>query len=82
MSNPNIFVFAPVADSDECHKQLENYGCELEMGKAGWHTPQGDNEEAMIEIAKNADALMGTSIRSSPISRSIKESHPNKRVVA
>ena len=82
MSNPNIFVFAPVADSDECHKQLENYGCELEMGKAGWHTPQGDNEEAMIEIAKNADALMGTSIRSSPISRSIMEANPNLRVVA
>ena len=82
MSDPKIFIFAPVDQADECHQKLEKYGCELLKGQAGWHSPQGDNEQDMVAMAKEADALMGTSIRSSPITRSIMESSPNLRVVA
>lgn len=82
MNNPKIFVFAPVEQADECHQKLEKYGCNLSMGQAGWHSPQGDNERDMIEMAKDANALMGTSIRSSPITRKIMETSPNLRVVA
>ena len=54
MNNPKIFVFAPVEQADECHQKLEKYGCNLSMGQAGWHSPQGDNERDMIEMAKDA----------------------------
>ena len=82
MSDPKVFIFAPVDQADECHQKLEKYGCELSMGQAGWHSPQGDNEQDMIKMAREANALMGTSIRSSPITKSIMESSPNLRVVA
>ncbi|MBK19563.1 MAG: hypothetical protein CMM52_12080 [Rhodospirillaceae bacterium] len=82
MSDPKVFIFAPVDEEAECHTKLEKYGCGLSMGQAGWHSPQGDNEQDMIEMAKDAEALMGTSIRSSPITRNILESSPNLRVVA
>ena len=82
MSDPKVFIFAPVDQADECHQKLEKFGCELSMGQAGWHSPQGDNEQDMIKMAQEANALMGTSIRSSPITKSIMESSPNLRVVA
>ena len=82
MTNPKIFVFAPADTDDENHRKLEKYGCELTIGQAGWHSPQGDNEEEMIGHAQHAQALMGTSIRSSPITRRILQANPNLRIVA
>ena len=65
MANPKIFVFAPADESGENHPRLESYGCELVLGEANWHTPEGNNEDEMISMARDAHALMGTSIRSS-----------------
>jgi phosphoglycerate dehydrogenase-like enzyme len=61
---------------------LEDAGCEIVYGKASWHTPQGDNEDEMCEMAKGADALTGGSIRSSPITGKIMESAPELRIIA
>src|SRR5690242_418797 len=78
-----IFIFAPADDTGECHRQLEDAGCELVLGGASWHTPKGNNEDQMRELAKGAVAMMGTSIRSSPITRKIMESAgPDLRIVA
>lgn len=82
MSNPKIFVFAPADDTGESHARLERYGCELLLGDANWHTPQGNNEDEMIHFAEDAHALMGTSIRSSPITRRVMEASPELRIVA
>lgn len=78
-----IFIFAPADDTGECHKQLEAAGCKLVLGGASWHTPKGNNEAQMCEMAKGAVAMMGTSIRSSPITRKIMEAAgPNLRIIA
>jgi len=82
MANAKVFIFAPADETGETHRQLEQAGCELTLGKAGWHTPQGNNEEEMRELARNADALAGTSIRSSPITRGIMEASDKLRIVA
>ncbi len=82
MSKSKIFIFAPVEGDGENHRKLEKYGCELTLGQAGWHSPQGDNEDEMIGHARDAEALMGTSIRSSPISRKILQANPDLRIVA
>jgi len=82
MSNPKVFVFAPADPTGETHRRMEEAGCELVLGQASWMTPEGDNEDDMCVMAKDADALMGTSIRSSPISRRIMASAPNLRIVA
>ena len=84
MSQKNkIFIFAPADDTGECHNQLEAAGCELTLGGASWLTPKGNNEDQMRELAKGAVAMMGTSIRSTPITRKIMESAgPNLRIIA
>ncbi|MDP2619302.1 MAG: NAD(P)-dependent oxidoreductase [Hyphomicrobiales bacterium] len=91
MSNAKIFVFAPVefstasGEKEKVGNPLEKLvaeGCEIVEGTASWHTPQGNNEDEMCVFAENADALTGSSIRSSPITRKIMESSDRLRIVA
>ena len=77
-----VFIFAPADETGESHRALEEVGCSLVLGDASWLTPQGNNEEEMVKLAEGAHALIGTSIRSSPITRSILEASPDLRVVA
>src|SRR5512146_2914482 len=77
MAKPRVFVFAPADPTGEAHRMLEAAGCELILGKAGWETPQGDNEAEMAAMAAGCDALMGTSIRSSPITAAIMAAAPD-----
>jgi phosphoglycerate dehydrogenase-like enzyme len=74
-----IFVFAPTGDTAAL---LEHAGCSVVQRKAGWHTPQGNNEPEMIRMAEGAHALTGTSIRSSPITRNIMLASRDLRIVA
>jgi phosphoglycerate dehydrogenase-like enzyme len=82
MAAGKVFIFAPADANGETHRQLERAGCDLVLGKASWETPMGDTEDEMAAIAAGADALAGTSIRSSPISRRILQSSDNLRIVA
>jgi D-3-phosphoglycerate dehydrogenase len=84
MAKSKVFVFAP-AERDRVGDTLDKLvaqGCELVQGDADWHNPMGNNEDEMCAFAENADALMGTSIRSSPISRRIMEAAEDLRIVA
>ncbi len=82
MAAANVFIFAPSDPSGESQRRLEGAGCRVVLGKAGWHDPKGDNEEEIRLLARESDALAGTSIRSSPISRRIMEASDRLRIVA
>ncbi|MCA1646341.1 MAG: hypothetical protein LC797_13085 [Chloroflexi bacterium] len=82
MNTARVFIFAPADTNGDTHRQLQAAGCELVLGNASWETPLGDNEEEMAVLARRADALVGTSIRSSPISRRIMQSSDRLRIVA
>lgn len=83
MPKPKVFVFAPILETDEWQKTFEEAGCELVLGSADWHNPHGNNEEEMMEMAKGAVAMMGTSIRSCPISTKIMDAAgPSLRVIS
>src|SRR5919205_288718 len=82
MAKPKVFVFAPADPTGEAHKMLENAGCELVLGRANWDTPMGNEEAEMAKLAEGCDALMGTSIRSTPITQKIMQASKNLRIVA
>lgn len=82
MAAAKVFVFAVSDQSGETHRKLEQAGCELVFGSANWQNPQGNNETQMAEMAQGCDALIGTSVRSTPISRRIMESSDHLRIVA
>src|SRR5262245_15646243 len=81
---PKVFVFAPVQTGliGDTLEKLAARGCEIVEGSASWFTPEGNSEAAMVAMAKGADALMGTSIRSSPITRKIMQASDKLRIVA
>src|SRR5215468_3902006 len=82
MSKPKVLIFAPREEPPETIKALETLGCELVFGDRSWQLPRGDHEGALAEAARNSVALMGTSIRHTPISRKIMQASQRLRVVA
>jgi D-3-phosphoglycerate dehydrogenase / 2-oxoglutarate reductase len=82
MSKPKILVFAPREEPPEAIAALEGLGCELLFGDRKWQLPRTHYEDAIVEAARDAVALMGTSIRHTPISRRIMQASQRLRVVA
>jgi D-3-phosphoglycerate dehydrogenase len=82
MSKPRILVFAPREEPPETVAALEGLGCELVFGNRDWQLPRGSHEDAVVEAARDAVALMGTSMRHTPISRRIMQASQRLRVVA
>jgi len=82
MSKPKVFIFSPADQTGESYRQMAAVGCEIVLGEASWHTPMGNNEEDMCKMAKDAVALSGSSIRSSPITARIMDSAPELRIIA
>jgi phosphoglycerate dehydrogenase-like enzyme len=82
MSKPKILVFAPREEPPETIAALEGLGCELVFGNRDWQLPRRHDEEAVVEAARDAVALMGTSMRHTPISRRIMQASQRLRVVA
>lgn len=80
MSKPRVVVFAP-ADT-ESYKAFEEVGCEVLLGTANWNDPTGDSTERIVEMAADADALVGTSIKGGQITRDVLMASERLRIVA
>ncbi|WP_089943818.1 NAD(P)-dependent oxidoreductase [Candidatus Entotheonella palauensis] len=77
-----VFVFAPADPTGETHQRLQDQGCELVFGNPAWENPGETHEAEMAAMAAGCEALVGTSIRSSPITKRIMASSSNLRIVA
>jgi phosphoglycerate dehydrogenase-like enzyme len=82
MSKPTILIFAPREEPPETVNALEAMGCELVFGDRDWQLPRTDHEGAVVDAARDAVALMGTSLRHTPISRRIMQASQRLRIVA
>src|SRR5438094_9215193 len=76
---PKVFAFAPAGDS---HKFLEAAGCDVAVGKPEWHEPGANREAEVVSSAQDAAALVGTSMRVTPISERVLDAAPDLRIVA
>jgi len=82
MSKPKILIFAPREEPPESISALEGLGCELVFGDRDWQLPRTTHEDAVVEAARDVVALMGTSMRHTPISRRIMQASQRLRIVA
>jgi D-3-phosphoglycerate dehydrogenase len=82
MNKPKILIFAPREEPDDIRRDLEQAGYDLAFGDRAWQLPRGDHEQDFVTAAREAVALMGTSIRHTPISRRIMEASQRLRIVA
>ena len=81
-ANVNVLVFAAADTTGESHQRMQDQGCELVFGNPAWEHPNEHNEAEMAAMAAGCDAMVGTSVRSSPITKRIMESSSNLRIVA
>src|SRR5438270_5879036 len=82
MSKPTVLIFAPREEPPETISALEGLGCEVVFGDRAWQLPRTIHEAAVVEAARDVVALMGTSMRHTPISRRIMSASQRLRIVA
>ena len=82
MSKPKVLIFAQREEPPETINALEGMGCEIVFGDRDWQLPRTSCEDAVVEAARDAVALIGTSIRHTPISRRIMQASQRLRIVA
>ncbi len=82
MSKPKILIYAPREEPEDILRRLESSGCDIAFGDKGWQLPRGDHEQELADAARDAVALMGTSIRHTPITRRVMEASQRLRIVA
>jgi D-3-phosphoglycerate dehydrogenase / 2-oxoglutarate reductase len=82
MAKPKILIFASREEPPEAIAKLEGAGFELHYGDPAWQLPRGHHEDALVAAARDASALMGTSIRHTPLSRRVMSASQRLRIVA
>ncbi len=82
MSKPKILIYAPREEPAEIRRSIEEAGYMVAIGDRAWTLPRGDYSGELIAAARGAVALMGTSIRHTPITRLVLEASPDLRIVA
>jgi D-3-phosphoglycerate dehydrogenase len=82
MSKPKVLIFAPREEPPETISALEALGCEVVIGDRDWQLPRTAHEDTVVDTARDAVALMGTSMRHTPISRKIMSASQRLRIVA
>lgn len=82
MPKPKVLIFAPREEPDEVRRQIEAAGLSIVYGEKAWQLPRSDHENDLVAAAREAVAMMGTSIRHTPISRRVLESSRRLRIVA
>ncbi len=80
MAGPRVVVFAP--GDTESYKRFEGAGCEVALGKASWGDPRGNSTAELAGMAREADALVGSSIKGGRIDRSVMTASEHLRIVA
>ena len=81
MSNRKILIYARREEPAEVLKSLDATGCEIVFGDNKWVLP-GDNEDALVTATRDAVALLGTSIRNTPITRRVLQASQSLRLVS
>ena len=81
MKSANVLVYASCDEPAELLQGLEARGCRITFGDPGWLVPDENNARAFVEAIADADVLMGTSIRATPISRRIMQAAPKLRLI-
>jgi phosphoglycerate dehydrogenase-like enzyme len=82
MSKPKILIYAPREEPKDILAGLKKAGYELSIGDKAWQQPRGRHEDALVAATRDAVALMGTSIRATPITRRVMEASQRLRVIA
>jgi D-3-phosphoglycerate dehydrogenase len=82
MSKPKVLIYAPREEPADILEKLHAQGYDVAFGDKAWTLPRGDHTGALRDAARDTVALMGTSIRHTPITREVMEASQRLRIVA
>jgi phosphoglycerate dehydrogenase-like enzyme len=82
MSKPKILVYAPREEPADILNGLEGAGYALTIGDKAWQLPGGSHEDAVVAATRGAVALMGTSIRATPLTRRVMLASQQLRLIS
>ncbi|MDB5597108.1 MAG: Glyoxylate reductase/D-3-phosphoglycerate dehydrogenase [Hyphomicrobiales bacterium] len=82
MSKPKALIFAPREEPADILASLRDAGLDLTFGEKAWQLPRNDHEAELAAAARDTVAMMGTSIRHTPITRRVMEEAQRLRIVA
>lgn len=81
MHKPKVFIYTPVDQTGDSHRQLEAAGCDLKLSNVSWHELTGDMD-IIQDVEEDTAALLGVAVRKIPISRDVMLKSPDLRIVA
>lgn len=82
MSAGRVLIYARREEPEDVLRSLRQTGCDVAYGDPAWTLPSGSDEDAFVAAARDAVALMGTSIRNTPITRRVLSASQRLRIVS
>lgn len=82
MSKPNVLIYAPREEPKDILDRLTSAGVDISYGEKAWQMPRTDFEADFAAAVRDKVALMGTSIRHTPITRAVMAEAQRLRVIA
>ena len=82
MSKPQVLIYAPREEPKDILDRLTSAGVDISYGQKAWQMPRTDFEAAFAAATRDKVALMGTSIRHTPITRAVMAEAQRLRVIA
>jgi phosphoglycerate dehydrogenase-like enzyme len=82
MSKPKILIFAHARSRQRPSMRLKAWAVKSSSANRDWQLPRTTHEDAVVEPRAMQVALMGTSMRHTPISRRIMQASQRLRIVA
>ncbi len=82
MSKPNVLIYAPREEPKDILDRLTSAGVDISYGEKAWQMPRTDFEADFATATRDKVALMGTSIRHTPITRAVMAEAQRLRVIA
>ena len=82
MAKPKVYIYTPVDESGESHRQLEDAGCELKLGDAYWTNFAAESEDISEHLDDQTAALMSVANRNKPVTRDVLLAAKNLRIIS
>jgi phosphoglycerate dehydrogenase-like enzyme len=80
--SPKVFVFSPIDAAADTYVQLEERGCEIEVAPRPWASPMAPSPDQLMAGARDSDALLGSMIYNTTISREVMAGAPRLRAIS
>jgi phosphoglycerate dehydrogenase-like enzyme len=80
--SPKVFVYSPIDAAAESYEHLRERGCDLSVAPRPWASPMQPTPAELQAGARDSDALLGSMIYNTTISREVMQGAERLRVVA